>query len=591
MGLRLHPVDLIHTFRQKGDLLAATAAGQVARLPVGVANALLRANSGAASGLEWTNVYDQSIDPATGTLVAGALSGARGIAVHDRGGAVFNAAAYGYDPANTAAANAAALDAALAAAQAAGGGTVLIAKPGTYQDAGGHTQPPNVNVVATGSRNVVVSHTGNNTWMAALGGSGDLLTVRWLWQGFTLQGNSGASAKGIVCGNTYRNRMVDVVVNNYTAGVGVQLTNTNPDSIQRWTEGFLFDQCSWRNNSVGLQFTVNGGTNSFSETRMVACSFVVVGSGQVGLDVGTTAYLYGGVLDLKFNVEGGGGTCLRVNNDANLQGNQYSIEGESTGGGTGLLFGTNAHLRGSGHVDFRSPLVNTIGSGSAWSVGGSDGRWGLVAANGGKGLLQSVGQATVSADGEFVLAYGSASPNLDIVVRFDGPSRRDELAFSVMSEQFNPNVAFRMRNRYAFGNQKVFGHPFIRRESGGARPNIIIPLSNRNGGTTLTAYVTAYGPWMSDLTLLPGTTSSGSMLSPEYGSGWDTGLQSASVADGGTIAHGLPVTPSAASVTPSVAGEMASVTALDATNITVALKKHDNTAGTTQTVYWRASRP
>lgn len=67
------------------------------------------------------------------------------------------------------------------------------------------------------------------------------------------------------------------------------------------------------------------------------------------------------------------------------------------------------------------------------------------------------------------------------------------------------------------------------------------------------------------------------------------GLRGAtSVADGGTISHGLWTTPSWVQVTPSVAGEMASVTAISATTFTVALKTHAGAAGTTQTVYWEA---
>ena len=62
----------------------------------------------------------------------------------------------------------------------------------------------------------------------------------------------------------------------------------------------------------------------------------------------------------------------------------------------------------------------------------------------------------------------------------------------------------------------------------------------------------------------------------------------ASTADGGTIAHSLAIAPIRATVSPSTAGEMATVTSLDATNITVAIKKHDNSAGTTQTIYWEA---
>lgn len=63
----------------------------------------------------------------------------------------------------------------------------------------------------------------------------------------------------------------------------------------------------------------------------------------------------------------------------------------------------------------------------------------------------------------------------------------------------------------------------------------------------------------------------------------------ASVADGGTITHGHPKTPTSVRCTSSVSGEFISVTAIGATTFTVAIKKHDNSAGTTQTVYWDAA--
>ena len=59
-----------------------------------------------------------------------------------------------------------------------------------------------------------------------------------------------------------------------------------------------------------------------------------------------------------------------------------------------------------------------------------------------------------------------------------------------------------------------------------------------------------------------------------------------SIADGGTITHGLSATPTWAIVTPITAGEFATVTTLGATTLTVAIKKHDNSAGTTQYVSW-----
>lgn len=62
----------------------------------------------------------------------------------------------------------------------------------------------------------------------------------------------------------------------------------------------------------------------------------------------------------------------------------------------------------------------------------------------------------------------------------------------------------------------------------------------------------------------------------------------ASVADGGTITHNFASAPTSVRVTCSVSGEFASVTTIGATTFTVAIKKHDGTAGTTQTIYWDA---
>lgn len=61
-----------------------------------------------------------------------------------------------------------------------------------------------------------------------------------------------------------------------------------------------------------------------------------------------------------------------------------------------------------------------------------------------------------------------------------------------------------------------------------------------------------------------------------------------SVADGGTISHGLAGTPDSVTITCSVASQMCSVTAVAATTFTVAIKTDTGAAGTTQTVYWYA---
>lgn len=56
-----------------------------------------------------------------------------------------------------------------------------------------------------------------------------------------------------------------------------------------------------------------------------------------------------------------------------------------------------------------------------------------------------------------------------------------------------------------------------------------------------------------------------------------------------TIGHGLSAVPNFINATGSVAGEIVTVTAKDATTFTVAIKKDDGTAGTLQDIYWEAS--
>lgn len=61
-----------------------------------------------------------------------------------------------------------------------------------------------------------------------------------------------------------------------------------------------------------------------------------------------------------------------------------------------------------------------------------------------------------------------------------------------------------------------------------------------------------------------------------------------SVADGGTISHGLGATPTGVVCTGVISGEFVSVTAKAASTFTVAIKTHAGAAGTTQVVHWYA---
>jgi hypothetical protein len=63
------------------------------------------------------------------------------------------------------------------------------------------------------------------------------------------------------------------------------------------------------------------------------------------------------------------------------------------------------------------------------------------------------------------------------------------------------------------------------------------------------------------------------------------------MSDGQQITHGLSITPTWVNVNGSVADEIVTATAIDATHITVAIKKRtDGSSGTTQNVYWLVKR-
>jgi len=68
----------------------------------------------------------------------------------------------------------------------------------------------------------------------------------------------------------------------------------------------------------------------------------------------------------------------------------------------------------------------------------------------------------------------------------------------------------------------------------------------------------------------------------------ENGGAAASIADGDTISHGLAATPTYVTAVPSVAGEVVAVNTIGSSTFKVEIKQHDGSAGTQQTIYWRA---
>jgi hypothetical protein len=148
-----------------------------------------------------------------------------------------------------------------------------------------------------------------------------------------------------------------------------------------------------------------------------------------------------------------------------------------------------------------------------------------------------------------------------------------------------------------FHNSKLQNVPIsLRMDSAGVTRNVI-ELAARWSTTAVTSVNDTGSGNSNTIRVIPGVTT-GTAVEPITHTGGVSrvidcrrGAENSgftSVADGGTISHGLMTTPLWIMVVPSVASEMVSVTAKSSTTFTVALKKHDNTVGTTQSVYWRA---
>lgn len=427
----------------------------------------------------------------------------------------YNLAAYGDLSTGTGFGNA--IDAAFTAIAASGKPSILEIPPhpeadGLWTDSvGNHIAPLNVTIRGPGSEACVIHHTANNTWMTAVGAEADLLTVRWQFRGFTLRGNAGNSQRALVIGNTYRNKCEDVVFEGYSLTWAVELVN----SVQ-WTEGMLFIECHWRGNLKNVILVQSGtGTNSWAELRFLACNMVLNVANSIGVDVQHSgADLYGGIWDIKFNTEAEDVICVKLADNVRMHDVHLTMMAEKLGSVTqayGWSFGSGATVEATGFAHFVDH--DDQGSGSLTIGAGSQDAWGLGSGHYGV----KVGTKTVSADGNVTLLRGASSFHGIVDITFIGPSRVHRQTWWVGYEQFSDTPQFHLIGEYVFGGNAVLGMPYVALLSAdSSNPHLRIPVSNRNGGTSLRVTVRTDGQFMNNLLVLP-STDAGTLAEPYRG--------------------------------------------------------------------------
>lgn len=184
-----------------------------------------------------------------------------------------------YGDLGTAATAAAAIDAALAAAEPVGGTVLLPAQ--AFSTTGDHEIPKGVRVVGHGPGATVITHTGNNACFHCA--PNDYVDTAMV-VGVKIKGNTGAAARGVRHGDTWGFRLDDVVIEDYTAGIGWEFYND-----AGWTEGTECFGVRIRNCAVSVGFTRSADStwDSFGYTRLDGLSMNVPASG-VGIRFGHT---------------------------------------------------------------------------------------------------------------------------------------------------------------------------------------------------------------------------------------------------------------------------------------------------------------
>jgi hypothetical protein len=200
------------------------------------------------------------------------------------------------------------IDAAITAAGTAGI-VYLGGAAGIVATSGGHVHGPGVSIEGDGIGATVLKHTGNNVCFTYTEGASPDGAKAGGGGGFTLLGNSGASAVGLKIVDCYGSKWSDIVIGSrsgadqYSNGVGVLMRTET-----FWTEGTVLSRVGSLFNKVGVRFerTASAGgqtavQNSFAYTTLRDCWINVPDAGT-GIDFGGPAdnYIlaYMGLLDV-----------------------------------------------------------------------------------------------------------------------------------------------------------------------------------------------------------------------------------------------------------------------------------------------------
>lgn len=380
-------------------------------------------------------------------------------------------------------------------------GGVISLRPGTYLLTGKVDVPANIRIEGAGSEATYISHTSDGIGLNfERPAGGDLFTPRGI-SGVRINGNSGASAIGIRLSDFYRGAFRDLFIQGYTGGCAVELNN-----LLSWTEGIIFEHVHIRNCLTGWRLVGDvDPKRSFAELSFHHCACVLDVANSIGVDVGDHCNAYGGIWNIKFNVEVSSATCIRLGaTNAWVRQNLYHLYAESTGGGTGvqvLTGGSGSQFTGTGEFFIDLTMSHDRDAADAFRFGPEIGSVAIVGPN--AELSAHAAKKTQGVDGEVLILNNSGLYRVTAI--FNGPDRVHRMTFYASANAFDTEPAVSVVEDYAYNDARVFSEPFYRFESGTlAEPHLFLEVTNRNTGDDLRVIVESFTN--AELKLFPTST-------------------------------------------------------------------------------------
>lgn len=266
----------------------------------------------------------------------------------------FNVDTYGAGLGNPTA-DQAAFTSAIAAAEAASTGGIVLMPSASYTLSGGFTHSPKVKFIGAGKDFTTLNHSSTtNVLFTSVDVAGSWAMKTACYEGFTIWGaGSGTAAGAIKVGGHGPWLLQDILVGNYLAGTSPAVHFRN-EATGAYTELVTMRDCVFKNNLINVGTSKSaGGHESFSGLSFQRCQVQTNITNSIGIQIGSGCLVYAANWDLKIMNERSTSIALDLASSARIHNTFFNIllEGWTTteaNAGTAIRTAASAEIKAHG---------------------------------------------------------------------------------------------------------------------------------------------------------------------------------------------------------------------------------------------------